>query len=57
MQTGEARPHLKYLTELFKFLHDFAKMGEEESRFLLATKAITHLVDFYLKAIKQDGVR
>jgi hypothetical protein len=37
-----------------RFFFDFAKLGEEESTFLLSTKAISIFVDFYLKAIKQS---
>jgi ubiquitin carboxyl-terminal hydrolase 34 len=55
LDSGAAKPHLKYLTELFRFLYDFAKMGEEEARFLLAVQAISSLVEFYLKAIKQTS--
>ena len=54
LDSGAARPHLKYLTELFRFLYDFAKLGDEESRFLLSVKAITTVVEFYLKIIKQS---
>ena len=50
LETGLARPYLKHLTELFRFLYDFAKLGEvEESRFLLAINTITIFVEFYLK--------
>nr|CAI5854145.1 unnamed protein product [Callosobruchus analis] len=31
-----AKAHLKHLTEYFGFLYEFSKMGEEESKFLLA---------------------
>ncbi len=55
LDSGVARPHLKYLTELFRFLYDFAKLGEEETRFLLSVKAIATVVEFYLKAIKQTS--
>ena len=60
LESGQAKPHLKYLPELFRFLHDFAKLGEEETRFLLKVNAISTLVEFYLKIIKQSndsGVR
>ena len=54
LETGLARPYLKHLTELFRFLYDFAKLGEgEESRFLLGINTITTFVEFYLKAIRQ----
>ena len=52
--SGVARPYLKHLTELFRFLFDFAKLGEEEAQFLLTTRTISIFVDFYLKAIKQS---
>ena len=55
LENGQARPHLKYLQELFGFLYDFAKLGEEETRFLLKVHAITTLVEFYLKVIKQSN--
>eukprot|EP00095_Tigriopus_kingsejongensis_P002851 maker-scaffold442_size170051-snap-gene-0.33 protein:Tk02851 transcript:maker-scaffold442_size170051-snap-gene-0.33-mRNA-1 annotation:"hypothetical protein TcasGA2_TC009817" len=55
LDSGAARPHLKYLTELFRFLYDFAKLGEEEMRFLLSINAISSLVEFYLKIIKQGS--
>ena len=54
LDTGVAKPYLKHLTELFRFLFDFAKLGEEEAQFLLTTRTITIFVDFYLKAIKQS---
>ena len=54
LDSGSARPHLRYWTEFFRFLYDFAKLGEEETRFLLSVRAITSLVDFYLKTIKQS---
>ena len=54
LETGMARPYLKHLTELFRFLYDFAKLGEgEESKYLLAINTITVFVEFYLKAIRQ----
>ena len=54
LETGVAKPYLKHLTELFRFLFDFAKLGEEEAQFLLTTRTISIFVDFYLKAIKQS---
>ena len=54
LDTGVAKPYLKHLTELFRFLFDFAKLGEEETQFLLTTRTISIFVDFYLKAIKQS---
>lgn len=43
-----AKAHLKHLTEYFGFLYEFSKMGEEESKFLLAVGAIHTMVHFYL---------
>uniref|UniRef100_T1IPZ0 ubiquitinyl hydrolase 1 n=1 Tax=Strigamia maritima TaxID=126957 RepID=T1IPZ0_STRMM len=43
-----AKQHCKHLTEYFTFLLEFAKMGEEESQFLIATEAIAIMVNFYL---------
>ena len=43
-----AKAHLKHLTEYFSFLFEFSRMGEEESKFLLAVGAIHKIVDFYL---------
>lgn len=61
LDSGLARPYLKHLTELFRFLYDFAKLGDgEEARFLLCINTITSFVEFYLKAIRQSpegGVR
>merc|ERR1719187_250965 len=49
LETGTARPHLKHLTELFSFLLDFAKLGDQEAEFLLTIQAISTCVEFYLK--------
>ena len=38
-----------------RFLLDFAKLGEDETRFLLSVNAISVLVDFYLRAIRQSA--
>ncbi|KAI4467227.1 ubiquitin carboxyl-terminal hydrolase [Holotrichia oblita] len=43
-----AKAHLKHLTEYFGFLYEFSRMGEEESKFLLAVGAIHTMIDFYL---------
>ena len=54
LESGIAKPYLKHLTELFRFLHDFAKLGDgEEATFMLSTNTITTFVEFYLKAIRQ----
>ncbi|XP_069090498.1 ubiquitin carboxyl-terminal hydrolase 34 isoform X1 [Pleurodeles waltl] len=42
------KPHSKHLTEYFAFLYEFAKMGEEESQFLLSLQAISSMVHFYM---------
>ena len=49
LEHGTAKPHLKHLTELFSFLLDFAKLGDQEAEFLLNIQAITICVEFYLK--------
>ena len=40
---------MKHLTELFSFLLDFAKLGDQEAEFLLSIQAISTCVEFYLK--------
>ena len=55
LDSGVARSYLKHLTELFRFLYDFAKLGDEEARFLLSINTITTFVEFYLKAIRQSS--
>ncbi|XP_041108948.1 ubiquitin carboxyl-terminal hydrolase 34 isoform X3 [Polyodon spathula] len=42
------KPHSKHLTEYFAFLYEFAKMGEEESQFLLSLQTISIMVHFYM---------
>ena len=54
LDSGMARGYLKHLTELFRFLYDFAKLGDEEARFFLSINTITSFVEFYLKAIRQS---
>ncbi|KAJ8971929.1 hypothetical protein NQ314_000472, partial [Rhamnusium bicolor] len=51
-----AKAHLKHLTEYFGFLYEFSKMGEEESKFLLAVGAINTMVHFYLGQKVNDFV-
>ncbi|KAI1295519.1 Ubiquitin carboxyl-terminal hydrolase 34 [Halotydeus destructor] len=46
------KPHPKHLTEYFAFLYEFAKMGDQEVRFLLAVEAISFIVQFYLSYCK-----
>ena len=50
--TSVNKPHPKYLTEYFTFFIEFAKMGEEECRFLLVVEAINTFVQFYLNYCK-----
>ena len=56
LESGVARPHIKNLSELFRFLSDFSKLGPEETKFLLSVQTISIFVDFYLKAVKQSDV-
>ncbi|CAH0550563.1 unnamed protein product [Brassicogethes aeneus] len=51
-----AKAHLKHLTEYFGFLYEFSKMGEDESKFLLAVGAINTMVHFYLGQKANDFV-
>uniref|UniRef100_A0AAR5QD97 ubiquitinyl hydrolase 1 n=1 Tax=Dendroctonus ponderosae TaxID=77166 RepID=A0AAR5QD97_DENPD len=51
-----AKAHLKHLTEYFNFLYEFSKMGDEESKFLLAVAAINSMVHFYLGQKANDFV-
>lgn len=51
-----AKPHLKHLTEYFALLYEFAKMGEEESQFLISIHAISTMVNFYLGQKSHDYV-
>ena len=56
LESGVARPHIKNLSELFRFLSDFAKLGSEETKFLLSVQTISIFVEFYLKAVKQPNL-
>ena len=56
LESGVARPHIKNLSELFRFLSDFSKLGPEETKFLLSVQTISIFIDFYLKAVKQSDV-
>ncbi|KAK4884213.1 hypothetical protein RN001_000484 [Aquatica leii] len=51
-----AKAHLKHLTEYFGFLYEFSRMGEEESKFLLAAGAINTMVHFYLGQKAHDFI-
>jgi len=55
LEAGTAKSHLKHLTELFSFLHDFAKLGDQEAEFLLSVQTITICVEFYLKTVRCGG--
>lgn len=46
----------QHLTEYFAFLLEFAKMGDEESRFLLSINAVSTIVNFYLGQKANDFV-
>jgi ubiquitin carboxyl-terminal hydrolase 34 len=54
LESGAARAYLKHVTELFRFLYDFAKLGDEEAKFLLSINTISVFVEFYLRAIRQS---
>lgn len=43
LEQGTAKPHLKHLNELFSFLLDFAKLGDQEAEFLLNIQVSTYL--------------
>lgn len=51
-----AKSHPKHLTEYFGFLYEFSKMGEDETKFLLASDAISTMVHFYLGQGANDFV-
>ena len=55
LESGAARNYMKNLSELFRFLFDFAKLGNEEIKLLLSVRTISIFVDFYLKAVKQSS--
>ncbi|KAI0239771.1 Ubiquitin carboxyl-terminal hydrolase 34 [Lamellibrachia satsuma] len=50
-----SKPHCKYLTEYFAFLHEFAKMGSNESQFLLRINAISVMVTFFMSHKAQEN--
>jgi len=52
---GIVKPHLKHLTEYFTFLYEFAKMGEDECKFLLKVNTISIVVQLYLNHYKGAG--
>ena len=56
LESGVARPYMKNLSELFRFLFDFSKLGNEETKFLISVQTISIFVDFYLKAVKATDV-
>jgi ubiquitin carboxyl-terminal hydrolase 34 len=49
-----AKAHLRHLTEFFGLLHEFSRMGEEETKFLLHINVIKSVADFYLGHKNQD---
>ena len=51
LETGTARPHLKHLTELFSFLLDFAKLGDQEAEFLLSIQVMMIIIIIVLFTI------
>ena len=50
-----SKPHCKYLTEYFAFLHEFAKMGSNECQFLLRINAISVMVAFFMRHKAQEN--
>ena len=42
------KPQIKYLTEYFSFLLEFAKQGDDECRFLMSIETISIMVHFYM---------
>jgi len=39
---------IRHMTEYFALLHEFSKLGDEESKFLIAIQCISTVVNFYL---------
>lgn len=39
---------IRNMTEYFALLHEFSKLGDEESKFLITIQCITTVVNFYL---------
>lgn len=39
---------IRNMTEYFTLLHEFSKLGDEESKFLISIQCITTVVNFYL---------
>nr|XP_027200113.1 ubiquitin carboxyl-terminal hydrolase 34-like [Dermatophagoides pteronyssinus] len=50
-----SRPNIKYLSEYFSFLLEFAKQGDEEYQLLLSIGTISTLINFYLNHGKIVG--
>lgn len=39
---------IRNMAEYFALLHEFSKLGDEESKFLISIQCITTVVNFYL---------
>lgn len=39
---------IRNMTEYFAVLHEFSKLGDEESKFLISIQCISTVVNFYL---------
>lgn len=40
--------YIRNMAEYFSLLHEFSKLGDEESKFLVVIQCITTVVNFYL---------
>lgn len=40
--------YIRNMSEYFALLHEFSKLGDEESKFLIAIQCISTVVNFYL---------
>lgn len=40
--------YIRNMAEYFSLLHEFSKLGDDESKFLVVTQCITTVVNFYL---------
>ncbi|CAB3983712.1 Ubiquitin carboxyl-terminal hydrolase 34 [Paramuricea clavata] len=48
--------HMRNMTELFSFLHQFCQLGSEERRYLLSVNTITTLVNFFFKLKSNEPI-
>jgi len=48
---------IRNMTEYFAMLHEFSKLGDEESKFLIAIQCISTVVNFYLGLKGHEFVR